>query len=453
MGSPYADAVDGAYDPSWQNGGREFIPISPNAYLKDMLVQPDGKLVLAGDCAVDATSDLCMARLLPDGTSDLTFGPYATGRFTFRDYAQNFPPNNSLGQHGLVRQADGSFLLVGYGLFTGPDGLERGGTLARVSANGQLDLFEGAAFKRISFPHTAGHDTSDVESVALQPDGKIVVTGSTGRPNSNPVNRDCVVARYLPDGTPDSTFGSGTSATLIAFDLGAGNSDSCIDIALQEDGKIVVVGGAEKSAAGTTFVTDLAVARLNADGSYDTTFGNAGRVWFSGYGGGRRTFGYSVRIDRQGRIVIAGAAQYLDDDSDFIVARLLPNGALDPAFGGGIRTVAFDLASPNSDAALDLALQSDGKILVAGKASFGVSSHVFAIARLDTDGSLDPTFGLLGESYGSFSPGSQVNDVAQSIALVSGGLFIGGIGVMPAGGTTFGVARLQIDLLFTDGFE
>jgi len=451
-------AADGLYDNSWQTGGRELIPIATgyDARLRDMLVQPDGKLVLAGDCDVSQAEYDCIARLLPNGTLDLSFGPFGTGRFTFEDYPANYPPYGKLGRHGLLREPDGRLVLAGYGEFNGAQGSEFDGTVARLTPNGQLELIGGTAtYTPIDFAYNTSHPGNWIEGAALQPDGKIVVAGATNRPNSNPINRDCGVARLNDDRSPDGTFGDSGGNKIVAFDLGGTNDDYCEDVALQADGKIVVVGYAEIVISSTT-VKNVAVARLNADGSFDSTFGNAGRLWFGPYPGAVDNIGYAVKIDRQGRIVIAGLAQFSGQDSDFFVTRLLPTGAFDTTFAGtGTIIVPFDIASPDHDFANDIAFQSDGKILVAGSASRSSTADAFAVLRLNDDGTRDAGFGVSGRSSGSFSSGTAFEDIGTTIALGAGGIFVAGMGDSGAGPglTDFGIARLTLDLIFADGFQ
>src|SRR5207248_10643108 len=103
------------------------------------------------------------------------------------------------------------------------------------------------------------------EAVAVQTDGKVVAVGSR--------SNDFVVARYNTDGSLDTTFGTGGIKT-IDFALGNGDDDFASDVAVQADGKIVVVGTASTAANGD----DFAIARLNADGSLDTSFGTGGKA-------------------------------------------------------------------------------------------------------------------------------------------------------------------------------
>lgn len=228
-------------------------------------------------------------------------------------------------------------------------------------------------------------------------------------------------------------------------------------VALQADGKIVIVGYAEVT-SGSSTAKNVAVARLNADGSFDTAFGNSGRVWFRVYNApDKHAIGYAVKIDRHGRILIAGAAQFTagTDDYDFFVARLLPDGTFDPAFDGGEAVIPIDQAAPMRDFAYDLALQSDGRILVAGTSSRSASADSFAVVRLLDNGAIDATFGTNGVRVGTFAPGSGFDDAGTAIALAGGRLYIAGRGASGTGAglLDFGIARLKLDLIFADGFE
>jgi uncharacterized delta-60 repeat protein len=457
-----ARAADGANDGSWIAGGRELIPIVSgyDARLRDMLVQPDGKLVLAGDCDVPQAESLCIARLLPNGSLDLGFGPNATGRFTFEDYTDHYPPFGTLGGHGLLRQPDGRLLLAGHGDFNGPNNQTIVvGTLARLTADGQLEMTDGGStYASFSFSDDwADPNQGDwAEAVALQPDGKIVIAGAGYRPGADPANRDFGVVRLNADRSMDTSFGS-NGKKLIAFDQGGANDDFGEAVALQADGKIVIVGYAE-IASGSSTAKNVAVARLNPDGSFDTGFGNSGRIWFRGYNApDKHAIGYAVKIDRHGRIVIAGTAQFVvnGQDYDFLVARLLPDGSFDPAFAGGVSVISIDQAALLHDVAYDLALQSDGKILIAGSASRSASADSFAVARVTEEGEIDTSFGTSGVRVGTYAPASGFDDSATTMALGPGGIYIAGHGVSGTGAglLDFGVARLKLDLIFADGFQ
>ena len=364
------------------------------------------------------------------------------------------------GDHGLALQPDGRLLLIGHGEFNGANNQDViDGTLARLTVDGQLEpSASGSSYTPFSF----SNDDDDPnqgnwgEAVAVQPDGKIVVVGAGNRPNADPVNRDFGVTRFNADRTRDDDFAT-NGRRLVAFDQGGSMDDFAEAVALQADGKIVIVGYAEVT-SGSSTAKNVAVARLNADGSFDTAFGNSGRVWFRVYNApDKHAIGYAVKIDRRGRILIAGAAQFTagTDDYDFFVARLLPDGTFDPAFDGGEVVIPIDQAAPMRDFAYDLALQSDGRILIAGTSSRSASADSFAVVRLLDNGAIDATFGTNGVRVGTFAPGSGFDDAGTAIALAGGRLYIAGRGASGTGAglLDFGIARLKLDLIFADGFE
>jgi uncharacterized delta-60 repeat protein len=456
--------ADGAYDGSWIPGGRELIPIVPGQIddrLRDMAVQPDGKLLLAGDCdrqSGDGSYYLCIARLRPDGSLDLSFGPSATGRFTFDDFT-DYPPFTTLGSHGLLVQSDGRILLAGSELFDyGALGNRPDGTLSRLTASGNLDLIGSNPDQVVRFSDNPADPGNWIEAVAQAPDGKIIVAGSGNRAGTNPANRDFGVARFNADLSRDNAFGT-DGARLIAFDQGGNNDDYAEALALQPDGKIVVAGYATVTTSGHTS-RDFAIARLNPDGSFDSTFGNAGRVWYGYFDPTLDQHAYAVKIDRQGRIVVAGSHQWNSLDYDFLVMRLLPNGDLDTAgfLGTGVQFISFEglVGRPTSrDIAYDIALQSDGKIVLSGTANRGDTTSSFAVARLNDFGEDDTTFGTGSLRVGTFAPGSGTDDFATAMALGPGGLYVAGRGASGSGSglVDFGIARLKLDLIFADGFQ
>lgn len=454
-----ASALDGAYEASWAAGGRQLVDLSPlNDVGVAMTIQRDGKLVLAGQCAeVQADHAFCAARLRADGQLDLSFGPSETGRILLGDHP-SFPPYNSLGWHGLTLQPDGRILMAGAGRFHCGNGVTCNvGMLVRLTAAGHLEpTLNGSPYLPVAFSShlNENHRHNAIGAVVMAPDGKIVVVGDSNRAGVTPGNRDFGIARFNADLSPDTSFNNGTGMRLGAFDLGGDYFDAARDVAVQSDGKIVA-GGYARGADGRW---KAAVLRLNADGSADQGFGNGGRMWFDGmqFSPGD-IFINAVALDREGRIVVAGARQIWDGtDHDFFVARLNGQGQLDTSFGG-LRTIAFDLGQPFNDQAWDLAVQGDGKILVTGYATYNSSpSYRFAVARLTASGQLDPSFGTGGKSVGTFAPPSQTtatSDLAIASTIGNGGLLIAGHGRAQGGDIRFGVAKLQLDSIFASGFQ
>ncbi len=223
----------------------------------------------------------------------------------------------------------------------------------------------------------------DGKSVAVQTDGKIVVAGyATVGPAAQ-----IALVRYNVDGSLDKSFkldsGFGESGKVTS-EIG-GSSDSANSVALQDDGKIVVAG--DTLAPGNN---DFAVARYNANGSLDTSFNGTGKATadFS-----QIDYGRSVAVQGDGKIVVAGDAER-GDHRTFAVARFNANGTPDISFNKTGK-VTTDFGGGKAEAR-GVAVQSDGKIVVAGLASTD-GTEKFALVRYNLDGTLDTSFGGTGK--------------------------------------------------------
>ena len=445
-----AVAQDGL-DTSWNGDGTLLTAIGGyDVSATVMTVQPDGRILVAGSCGGRGPGytfvTVCMARLLPSGVRDFSFGPNQTGILTFSDFPSYPPEDASYGlmiAHGLLRQADGKIVVGGY--VADVSGVRA--TVTRLLANGTLDPSVAAQPVTFEFSHNEVANQSISLAVAQQADGKLVVAGQTNRASTDPPNSDIVVARLRPDLTLDPSFNS-TGIRTLAFDLGGDNTDTVGAIGIQPDGKIVVAGAARTASRGF----DAALLRLNADGTRDTSFGNNGAAWFD-FGRQKDDIASSVKIDAAGRIWISGVRQYDGNDYDFLVARVLADGsALDTDFcGSGFRAVAFDLDSRKTDVVYDMLLQSDGKVVLAGYASTDAGSN-FATARLRTDCALDATFGSGGKLYGPFDA-SMVGNDGTAVAFGGSGIVLAGYASGIDVGGQFGVAQLKLDLIFSNAFE
>ena len=289
---------------------------------------------------------------------------------------------------GVAVQADGKVLVAGYGYGKYSDA---DFALVRYLADGRLDTSFGTdGIVTTSF---GAYDYG--WSVAVQPDGKILVAGVSGD--------DTALARYTSDGVLDASFADGGRLTTRFGPLSSGGSS----VVVQSDGKILV-GGYLFSSSGGVF----AVIRYNADGTLDTTFGSHGEV------AGPNGFGYSLALQSDGRILVAGDAPgRYGDQSRAAVVRYNSDGTLDTTFAGdGELIIGFGTMY---DHASDVAVQPDGKIVVAGS-SYRTPEDVngvFAVARCNADGTMDTSFGDDGTVLGP--PGS-----GRSVALQPDGKIV-----------------------------
>ncbi len=326
--------------------------------------------------------------------------------------------------------------------------------VARLNSDGGLDGSFGTGGLATVWFDLGWSNEDSAWMVAVQPDGKIVVAGSAA--SASVGDKNFAVARLDPSGALDLSFGA-SGKTTIAFDLGGLNSDIGFDVAIQSDGKIVVAGWAATGAVGT----DFAAVRLNEDGSLDPGFGAGGKVVIPfDLGGYLGDEALAVAIQNDGRIVLAGTAEYTENgDHDFAIARLHPDGSLDASFGfGGKVTVPFDIGGDLVDTAYDVMIQADGKIVVAGTVDSGVDDTDFGVARLLPDGSLDPGFGTVdGRTAVPFDLGGpgQLNYDDAYGAAIQGDHKVVVAGVVEEGADhdVLGVIRLTTDLIHLDGFD
>ncbi|HVK13745.1 MAG TPA: hypothetical protein VM597_33685, partial [Gemmataceae bacterium] len=313
--------------------------------------------------------------------------------------------------HGVALQPNGQAILVG----SVPSLATTGGTdfgVARLLLTGQPDPTFNAGLGTIRIPFDLGGLNDDVaHSVAIQSDGKIVIAGSA---STSSTGQDFAVVRLNADGTPDATFGT-KGVVTVPFTSGSStfSDDVAYAVAVQDDGKIVLAGSSR---------LDFAAARLNADGSLDTTFAGKGQTTIVfGPGGFNADAARAMVIQDDGKIVLAGYSDTNDFQHDFAVVRLNPNGTPDSAFGNkGRSSIGFDLGGTNDDKAFGVALQSGGQIVVVGRAElsfggFGSNFSDMAVARLNPDGTPDQSFGTAGVQTVGFDLGGSFEDEARAV--------------------------------------
>ena len=234
--------------------------------------------------------------------------------------------------------------------------------LARYLTNGSLDTSFGVD----GIVTTSIGFNSSINALALQPDTAIIAAGTT-------ISAEDVgsftLARYLSDGSLDASFGTGGIVTT-----SIGNA-AIFAVALQVDGKIVAIG---------TDSNNFVLARYLSNGSLDASFGTGGiAITPIGISTSSQAFGGAIQVDNA--IVAVGT-----DGTNFALVRYLPDGSLDASFGtGGVVVTPINTES----SAFAGALQADGKIVAAG---FTLSGNAFALARYLSNGSLDTSFGVDG---------------------------------------------------------
>ncbi len=387
-------AQAGTLDPTFGTGGI----VTTNFGLREdfggqVLLQPDGKIVVVGWSYDGVTEDFALARYLSDGNLDETFG---NGGKVITD----FEAKDNVAARGAL-QKDGKILLVGT-YRTGPVGAADKGMLVRYLPDGNLDASFGiggivsTSFDQVSIA---------CEAVAVQTDGKIVVVGTYDNAEGA-----FMTIRYLPDGTLDDSFGING---FVITQIPAYSIIHAYDLAIRPGGEIIVFGGILAP------IHDLLTLQYLSNGMLDVTFGDGGiiRTDFDG----QEDFAHSLALQQDGKIILGGESG-TSFGSNFVAARYHVDGTLDSTFGsaGKLSTQFLQHSSGQS-----LAIQSDGKIVFAGYTTDSFSNFVFAVARYLGDGSLDTSFGNGGKTtigFGDhdFSFGYSVSIQADGKILVSG---------------------------------
>ncbi|MBE7495933.1 MAG: cadherin-like beta sandwich domain-containing protein [Verrucomicrobiaceae bacterium] len=397
----------GDRDFSFSTDGMTTTPVgASNDYGQAVAVQGDGKTVVAGFIDSAAVNDFALARYHADGTLDTSFG---TGGKVTTDFAGS----SDLGR-AVAIQSDGRIVVAGQSYNAA--GTVRFFAVARYNTDGTLDTtFDGDG--KLTTPVGAGGN-DDGRAVVIQPDGKIVVAGSS----YNGSNHDAALVRYNSNGTLDTSFDADGKLTTA---IGGGH-DYWWAVALQGDGKIVAAGA---TLGGSH---DMAVARYHANGTLDTSFNTTGKVVTAVSSGNDEAYGVVVQPD--GGIVLGGYAGSAPA-SDFALVRCNANGSLDTGFNG--TGAAVHPIGSGNDVAYGLALQRDGKLVLAGFSHNG-SNNDFAVARFTSGGALDTTFNGTGKAVTAI--GSS-HEAAQAVALQSDGAIVAAGYAVVGGNSDFAVVR------------
>jgi uncharacterized delta-60 repeat protein len=408
-----ASAAAGQLDPSFGDDGRVTTSFTGGALAAAVAIQPNARIVAAGSTFANPNQfDFALARYRHPGSLDQSFD--ADGKVT-----TDFGGSDVLA--GVAIQADGKIVAAGTtdAGVTGDDF-----ALARYNPDGSLDLTFGGDGKVTT-------DFGDVDNgsggVAIQGDGKIVVAGITLDVATQ--QADFALARYNPDGSLDPTF-DGDGKVTTDF----GGFEQALGVAAQSDARIVVVGAIN--------LEDFALARYNPDGSLDQTFDGDGKVTTDF---GSFDVAADVGIQADGKIVTAGSAFGATSGQDFAVARYNPDGRLDPSFDGdGKVTTDFGGDDGNQAALLGLAIQRNAKIVVAGMTLTPADplEQDFAVARYNSDGSLDQSFDVDGKVTTDFGG----TDFAGGVAIQQGGKSVAAGSTSPdgtGGGASFALARYR----------
>ena len=385
-------------DPSFGNSGLVFTDFARGAdNAQGLAVEPGGTLIAVGFANRPGHSDVAVARYSPDGqliaavTIDIHPGEY-----------------RNEGASRVAILPDGRLIL---------GGIDQS---AHTSTNYDVMLLRllptlalDPSFGTDGVVITPFSGYGWVTALALEPDGRIILSGAFG------------LMRYNDNGSLDTTFGVGGRVAPVLS-----SNEYITSVAVLGDERILAVGATFDRGS-----NEIGLTRFLSNGSVDSSFGIAGKVLLGNYS----AVPYVVAVQTDGRLVAAGGAFVDGGMADFVVWRFEENGVLDPSFGTGGRAFA-DFGG--HDSAYALALQTDGRIVAAGQSSQpgNAKSVNFAVARFEPNGNLDSTFGTDGRAVTDFFG---EYDLANAVAIQPGrGIVVAGVIGNPQNGTSdFGLAR------------
>lgn len=365
-----------------------------NDVAEDLSVGADGTVTVVGNRHNGESNDIVVVRYTAEGAFDAGFG---VGE---EDGTPNGVVNISLGDGNdfgtaIAAQADGKVIVAGYH----EDGASTKMVVLRLNADGTLDdsfgtADDGTANGIVNISLGDGNDVA--RDVAVQADGKIVLVGDSVVADGS---TNIIVARLNADGSVDDSFGQsedGTPNGFVATSLGDGN-DTANAVALDADGKIVVAG----SRVAEDGSSNMLIARYDAAGVPDATFGAAGddgtpEGFVNVSLGDGNDASRDLALQADGKIVVAGDSVSADGSTNFVVARLNADGTPDEGFGvsedGTPNGFVATSLGEGNDFATGVAIQDNGSIVVAGYHQEGDSTNI-AVARYDAAGALDQGFG------------------------------------------------------------
>ncbi len=351
----------GSLDQSFDTDGKQNLIIGSYATGESVAIQTDGKIVVGASSIIGTHADISLIRYKPDGSLDSTFnniGILNTDINNTEDYCAD-----------ITIQPDGKILACGYSMDATSN---KSIVLIRCNSNGTFDNTFGNAGKVST---TYAPSTNYGQDILVQQDGKIVVIGYV---QDTSLTNHMIVLRYLTNGVLDSSF---NNIGIKSIDFG-GLGSYGMSIAQQIDGKLIAVGYYNQTAGNTK----IALARLNIDGSFDTTFDSDG-IQTSSL---NACVGNKVKLQADGKIVVVGFRDTIGF-RDFALLRFKTNGGIDSSFNqDGI--VSTKVANYQNNG-YDLAIQSNGAIVIAGGTRvFQTAPLKFTLVRYTIHGDIDSSF-------------------------------------------------------------
>ena len=408
--------ADGSLDTSFNSTGKVLTDIgtASNDRISSLKIQSDGKIVVAGYSEVGGAEDFAVVRYNADGSLDTSFN--STGKVVTDVDTASVDNLTS-----LQVQSDGKIVVAGYSEI----GPSTDFAIVRYNADGSLDTMFNTTGKVTLDVGTNSWDY--IRGMEILTSGKILVVGSSDANGSD----DFTLVRYNSNGSLDTGF---SSTGKVLTDVPSMLDTEFGGIQIQTDGKVVVAGSVDLGNG-----SDFFLVRYEADGSLDTTFNTNGKV-FTDIGSGSSDIASGLQIQTDGKIVVVGYSD-ANGSNDFTVARYNADGSLDTSFNS-VGVVTTDIGTTSIDYALDVAIQSDGKIVVAGYSDAGGSDD-FTVVRYNADGSLDTSFNSTGKVQTDI--GTASNDSLSDIRLQSDGKIVASGYTNANGSSDITLVRYNVD--------
>jgi uncharacterized delta-60 repeat protein len=391
--SPLSAAGD--LDGTFSGDGRVYTAFVAGQFarLEGVAIQPNGFIIAAGHAwQLSGQSDLALARYNTSGGLDPAFGGTGKAYINLGAYDHAYKV--------LIHQPTGKIIVAGEKC--AGQWAQCRAAVVRLNSGGALDTTFNGTGKRID---GFGGIDNGWNAAAVYPDGRILAVGYM----YNGTNYDFALMRFTVSGGPDAGF-SGDGKAKVAF--GPTSSEYAQAIALQPDGKIVIAG---YTCTATWSDCNFGVARLNDNGSLDTSFSGDGKQVVN-FGG--TDYAYDLALQLDGKIVVVGE-NWIGSTGYFAIARLTPNGGMDVTFGGVGKVVTNFSGDSLAEAAQSVLTQLDGKIVVCGYISNG-SFDDFAIARYNSNGTPDRSFSGDGKATVNFGD----DDNCMAIARQADGKYV-----------------------------
>ncbi len=388
-----------------------------NNTVSSMALQTDGKIVLAGSVQEGATYKLSILRFKPNGNLDSNFSNDGIDTFSINKILPS--TYQGAGLRSVIVQPDEKIIVTGQAWYLSGVNYLSNVLVMRLNKNGSLDSsFGDNGTVRTNINSSTGLSVDEAYAVKLQADNKIVVAGQT----YDYLQHRFLAIRYNADGTVDDSFGNGGATTIT---IGT-SDDEAFALAIQNDGRIILAGESYLSGG---FSYRVALARLTAKGQTDKNFGTNGIVTTNIAAGGDVANALALQDD--GKIVIGGfTSAAVSAQKNVLCIRYHVNGSVDSSFGNN-GNVIVDVAG-HDDAANNVLVQPDNKILLGGYTNSADSITEFLSIRLLNDGAPDKIYASNGIQTSSFY---QQGDAAYGMSLLPDGK------ILLTGQTTNGASR------------